>query len=82
MGDCHEGHEDAAYFPYAQPLVVRAALREFWKQAVRWGLWRSMLKAQNVVVSGLIAVERGKYILEFSAGARFRVQRGQGHWAC
>jgi len=53
---------------HTAPLVGRAAFREFWKQAVQWGVWRFTLKAQEVVVSDPIAVERGKYILEFSAG--------------
>lgn len=54
--------------PHAEPLVGRAALREFWEQAFRWGEWRFTLETQDVVVAGPVAVERGKYILKFSAG--------------
>ena len=54
--------------PHAEPLVGRAAVREFWKQAVQWGEWRFTLETQEVVVSGPIAVERGTYTLNFRAG--------------
>ena len=54
--------------PHAEPLVGRAALLEFWAQAVQWGVWRFTLETQDVVVSGPIAVERGRYILKFQAG--------------
>lgn len=54
--------------PHAEPLVGRAALREFWQQAVQWGEWRFTLETQDVVVSGPIAVERGSYTLKFQAG--------------
>lgn len=54
--------------PYSEPLVGRAALREFWKQAVQWGEWRLTLKTEDVVVSGPMAVERGSYTLRFQAG--------------
>jgi ketosteroid isomerase-like protein len=54
--------------PHAEPLVGRAAYREFWTQAVQWGEWRFTLETQDVVVSGSIAVERGTYVLDFRAG--------------
>ena len=54
--------------PHAEPLVGRAALREFWTRALQWGTWSFKLEAQDVIVSDRIAVERGKYILKFSAG--------------
>jgi uncharacterized protein (TIGR02246 family) len=54
--------------PHAEPLMGRIALREFWKQAVRWGKWRFTLETQDVVVAGPVAVERGRYTLEFTAG--------------
>jgi uncharacterized protein (TIGR02246 family) len=56
--------------PHAEPLVGRAALREFWKNAVQWGEWRFTLVVEDVVVSGPIAVERGKYTLQFHAGPK------------
>lgn len=54
--------------PHSEPLVGRAALRDFWAQAVQWGEWLLTLETQDVVVSGDLAVERGKYVLEFRAG--------------
>jgi ketosteroid isomerase-like protein len=54
--------------PNAEPMVGRAALREGWKQATRLGQWRFTLDTQDVMVSGKMAVERGKYVLEFAAG--------------
>ena len=54
--------------PHAEPLVGRTAYREFWKQAVQWGDWRFTLETQEIEVSGNIAVERGKYTLDFQAG--------------
>ena len=54
--------------PHAEPLVGRAALRDFWRQAAQWGRWRFMLETQDVTVAGPIAVERGRYTLKFSAG--------------
>jgi ketosteroid isomerase-like protein len=54
--------------PHAEPLVGRAAYREFWRQAMQWGRWRFTLETRDVVVSGSIAVERGRYALDFQAG--------------
>jgi ketosteroid isomerase-like protein len=54
--------------PNTEPLVGRSAYRAFWKQAVQWGDWRFTLETQDLLVSGDIAVERGKYILNFQAG--------------
>lgn len=54
--------------PHADPLVGRAALREFWTQALQWGAWRFTLETQDVVLTGLVAVERGTYNLRFTAG--------------
>jgi ketosteroid isomerase-like protein len=53
--------------PHAEPLVGRAAVREFWKQAVQWGEFRFSLETQDVVVAGPVAVERGRYTLTVSA---------------
>ena len=53
--------------PHAEPLVGRAALREFWRQATASGTWQFTIDAQEVVVSGAIAVERGTYTLRFTA---------------
>ncbi len=53
--------------PNAPPLVGREAIRRFWRDAVRWGMWEFSLEAQAVEVSGPLAVERGKYRLRFTA---------------
>ena len=55
--------------PNSPPLVGRVAIREFWRNAVRWGKWEFTLKTQTVDVGGLMAVERGKYVLRFTAGS-------------
>lgn len=54
--------------PGSPPLVGRAALRDFWAQAVQWGDWRFILDTADVIVSGDLAVERGRYTLRFQAG--------------
>jgi ketosteroid isomerase-like protein len=54
--------------PNAEPMIGRAALRAGWKQAMRLGQWAFSLETRDVVVSGDIAVERGRYVLEFTAG--------------
>lgn len=54
--------------PNNPPLVGRQAIRNFWRQAVQWGKWEFTLEAQKVDVSGPMAVERGKYVLRFTAG--------------
>jgi ketosteroid isomerase-like protein len=55
--------------PNCPPLVGRTAIGEFWRNAVGWGQWEFTLKTQAVDVSGLMAVERGKYVLRFTAGS-------------
>ena len=55
--------------PNSPPLVGRQAIRGFWRDAMKWGKWEFTLQAQNVSVSGPIAVERGKYSLKFTASA-------------
>ena len=54
--------------PNQRPLVGREAVRAFWSDAFKWGEWRFDLAAQDVVVSGEIAVERGRYQVTFTAG--------------
>ena len=54
--------------PNSEPLVGREALREGWRRMFDWGKCDFSLEAQDVLVSGSIAVERGKYVLRFSAG--------------
>ena len=54
--------------PNTGPMVGREALREGWRQAVQLGQWNFALDTQDVIVSGNIAVERGKYVLRFTAG--------------
>lgn len=55
--------------PNMPPLAGRAAIREFWRGAVQWGKWDFALDVQSVEISDPIAVERGKYVLRFTAGA-------------
>lgn len=54
--------------PNSSPLIGREAIREFWRNAARWGNWEFTLDTQKVDVSGPVAVERGKYLLRFTAG--------------
>ena len=61
--------EDAWQMPPNSPaLVGREAIRQFWRQAVKWGKWEFSLQTQDVSVSGPVAIERGKYLLKFVAG--------------
>ena len=55
--------------PNSPPLVGRTAIGEFWRNAVRSGKWEFTLETHTVDVSGLMAVERGKYFLRFTAGS-------------
>ena len=62
--------EDAWQMPPNSPaLVGREAIRRFWRDAINWGKWEFTLEAQDVTVNSPIAVERGKYLLKFTAGA-------------
>ena len=54
--------------PNAEPLVGRDAVRDFWKRAMQWGKWVFTLDTEDVVASGSVAVERGRYTVSFSAG--------------
>ena len=68
--------EDAWQMPPNNPaLVGREAIRTYWREALAWGKWDFKLQVQKVDVSGPLAVERGKYILKFTAA------RGR-HLAC
>ena len=62
--------EDAWQMPPNLPAVVgRTAIRDFWRGAFGWGQWQFTFETQTVSVSGPMAVERGKYVLRFIAGA-------------
>ena len=54
--------------PHSPPLVGRAAIEGFWRQALTWGHWQFELQTQAVTVSGPLAIERGHYQLKFDAG--------------
>lgn len=54
--------------PNSAPLIGREAIGRFWRQAITWGQWQFTLNTQDVRVSGPMAVERGKYVLKFTAG--------------
>ena len=62
--------EDAWQMPPNLPaLVGRTAIREFWRSALTWGKWDFTLETQSVDVVGSLAVERGRYVLRFTAGS-------------
>src|SRR6266849_2710646 len=52
--------------PNMAPVVGRDSLRAFWTNALTWGRWEFHLHTQDVVTSGQIAVERGRYTLQFT----------------
>lgn len=52
--------------PNMAPVVGRDSLRAFWTNAFKWGRWEFGLHAEDVVTSGSIAVERGRYTLKFA----------------
>ena len=54
--------------PNAPAIEGREAMREFWKQAVTWGQWNFSLKTVSVIANGPIAVELGRYTVQFTAG--------------
>lgn len=56
--------------PNMAPLVGRDSLRAFWTNALNWGRWEFDLQAQDVVTSGPLAVERGRYTLKFTPAAQ------------
>ena len=55
--------------PNSPPLIGRQSIYAFWREAVQWGTWQFTLDTQDIAVSGSLAVERGKYVLQFTAGA-------------
>jgi len=60
--------DDAWQMPPNLPAVVgRAAIREFWRNAFGWGKWNFTFETQSVSANGSMAVERGKYVLRFTA---------------
>ena len=62
--------EDAWQMPPHSPaLIGREAIRNFWREAAKWGKWNFTLETQDIAVGGLLAVERGKYVLKFTAGS-------------
>lgn len=55
--------------PNSPPVVGRDSLVRFWTTATNWGRWQFDFRVQDVVTSGPLAVERGQYTLEFTAGS-------------
>src|SRR4029078_1427804 len=55
--------------PSTTPISGRETIRTFWKNEMGNGAWRFTLATQDVATSGNIAVERGKYTLEFTRAA-------------
>ena len=61
--------EDARQIPPNAPAIEgREAMRGFWNQAVIWGQWNFDLKTVTVIANGPIAVELGRYTVQFTAG--------------
>jgi ketosteroid isomerase-like protein len=52
--------------PNSTPLVGRDSLRSFWATAMTWGRWEFDFSTQDVVASDSLAVERGRYTLQFT----------------
>jgi ketosteroid isomerase-like protein len=66
--------EDAWQFPpNSPPLIGRDSLRRFSAGAVQSGRWEFDLATQDVVASGSLAVERGRYALKFTAAPQARM---------
>jgi len=55
--------------PNHAPLVGRPAIEAYWKSLLGLGRVQFSLKTQQVAVHGPLAVERGHYVLKFTAGA-------------
>jgi ketosteroid isomerase-like protein len=53
--------------PNSRPIVGRDSLRRYWTTALKAGRWDFDLATQEVVTSGTLAVERGRYALTFTA---------------
>jgi len=53
--------------PNSRPIVGRDSLRRYWATALKWGGWDFDLATQDVVTSGALAVERGRYAVKFTA---------------
>ena len=53
--------------PNSRPVVGRDSLRRYWATALKWGGWDFALATQDVVTSGPLAVERGRYAVRFTA---------------
>ena len=54
--------------PNMPPVAGNDSLRAFWRTAFTWGSWEFQLQTQDVVTSGILAVERGRYQLKFTPG--------------
>jgi ketosteroid isomerase-like protein len=63
--------EDVWQFPPNSPaLVGRDSVRRFWTAALTWGRWHFDFSTQDLVVSDSLAVERGRYTLQFTANSK------------
>lgn len=51
--------------PAMPPVIGRDSVRTHWRRAMQSGAWRFTLRAQEVAVEGPIAVERGRYTVDF-----------------
>ena len=79
--------EDARQMPPNGPSIEgREAMRGFWKQAVTWGQWDFKLNTVSVIANGPIAVELGRYTLQFTAGPEappgMKTYEDTGNYVC
>ena len=65
--------------PNSPPLVGRDSVRAYWTNAVKWGRWEFDLQTEEVVPSGTLAAERGRYRLTFTAAAAAPMPSFQDH---
>ena len=55
--------------PNHAPLIGRDSVRSFWGNAVRGGRFEFDLQTAEVIAADSLAVERGRYMLKFTAGS-------------
>ncbi len=54
-------------YPNGAPLIGRDSLRAFWTRVTGWGRVEFELQTQDVATADNLAVERGRYVLRFTA---------------
>lgn len=79
--------EDARQMSLNGPaLEGREKMRAFWKQAVSWGQWNFALTTVSVTANGPLAVELGRYQLQFTPGptapSGMKASTDTGNYVC